>query len=278
MTANPSPTVDARVNEPRSASQTLWQRYHETADTHSENNLVEQYVPLVKTIVGRLAMTLPPHVDFEELQSAGVVGLLHAIRNFDPKNGASFETYARFRIRGAVIDELRRLDWASRTVREKARKIQTAMMEIEQRESAVPTDSQVAAELKITLDEYQRWLDEVRPATFVCLDAASSDAHGSEPRATAELISDPTQETPLDVAARREIAGLIAQRIKKLPELQRKVLSLYYYEGLRLREIAETFGVTESRICQIHAQAILSIRSYLQKVECGSGALPLFNK
>ena len=278
MPAHPSPTVDAPSSELRPAPHALWQRYHESSDTETENELVEQYLPLVKTIVGRLAMTLPPHVDFEELQSAGVIGLLHAIRNFDPRNGASFETYARFRIRGAVIDELRRLDWASRTVREKARRIQTAMMEIEQRQSAVPTDAQVAAELKISLEEYQRWLDEVRPTTFVCLDAVSNDSHGAEPRSAAESISDPTQETPMDTAARREMAGLIAQRIKRLPELQRKVLSLYYYEGLRLREIAEVFGVTESRICQIHSQAILSIRSYLQKVESGSEALPLFQQ
>ena len=255
----------------------LWQRYRESSDTQSENDLVVQYIPLVKTIVGRLAMTLPTHVDFEELQSVGVIGLLHAMRNFDPQNGASFETYARFRIRGAVIDELRKMDWASRTVREKARKIQTAMLELEQRDAQnVPTDEQVAAELKISVEDYLRWLDEVRPTTFVCIDTAPTDVDGAEPRSPAEMISDPTQETPMDTAARREMAGLIADRIKKLPELQRKVLSLYYYEGLRLREIAEAFGVTESRICQVHAQAILSIRSYLQKVESSSEALRLF--
>jgi RNA polymerase sigma factor for flagellar operon FliA len=262
---------------PTPHSTSLWQRYREGSDAQSENDLVEQYIPLVKTIVGRLAMTLPSHVDFEELQSVGVVGLLHAIRNFDPKNGASFETYARFRIRGAVVDELRKMDWASRTVREKARKIQTAIMELEQRHPEnVPTDVQVAAQLGISLEEYQRWLDEVRPTTFVCLDAASHEDDASDWRSPSETISDPTQETPMETAARRETAALIADRIKKLPELQRKVLALYYYEGLRLREIAEAYGVTESRICQVHAQAILSIRSYLSKAERGSEALRLF--
>jgi RNA polymerase sigma factor FliA len=273
------PASTSSVIEPdtRSVAPALWQRYRECSDTQSENDLVEQYIPLVKTIVGRLAMTLPSHVDFEELQSVGVVGLLHAIRNFDPKNGASFETYARFRIRGAVIDELRKMDWASRTVREKARKIQTAMMELEQRDSQnVPTDAQVAAELKIPVVEYQRWLDDVRPTTFICIDTAVNDGEDSEGRAPSETICDPTQETPMDTAARREMAAMIAERIQKLPELQRKVLSLYYYEGLRLREIAEAFGVTESRICQVHAQAIISIRSYLSKVENGSEALRLF--
>lgn len=274
MPATTPPRVE---NEPRALAPALWNRYRESSDTQSENELVQQYIPLVKTIVGRLAMTLPTHVDFEELQSVGVVGLLHAIRNFDPQNGASFETFARFRIRGAVIDELRKMDWASRTVREKARRIQTAMMELERRDPRkVPGDAQVAAELKISLEEYQRWLDEVRPTTFVCLDTAPHDHEGGESRAPSETISDPAQETPMDIAARRELAGFIGDRIKKLPELQRKVLSLYYYEGLRLREIAEAFGVTESRICQIHAQAILSIRSYLSKVERSSEALRLF--
>lgn len=258
-------------------SQTLWQRYHAASDSKSENDLVTQYLPLVKTIVGRLAMTLPSHLEIEELQSTGVIGLLHAIRNFDPNNGASFETYARFRIRGAVIDELRKSDWASRTVREKARRIQTAMMELEQRLLKPPTEKQIAAELKISLEEYQGWLEEVRPVTFVCLDSASSHSE-EDGRALAEIVSDPGQDSPLDSLARRELADLIAERIKSLPDVQRKVLALYYVEDFRLREIAEAFGVTESRICQIHAQAILSIRSFLEKIERGSEAIPIFRK
>lgn len=289
MTANSPTPVEVHESEPAAATggdsaspamalRGLWQRYRDNAETHTENALVEQYLPLVKTIVGRLAMTLPSHLDIAELQSAGVVGLLHAIRNFDPENRASFETYARFRIRGAVIDELRRLDWASRTIREKTRRIQTAIMEIEQRQSTPATEKQIAAELKISTEEYQQWLEEVRPATFVCLDSVSSQDQETDGRALSEMLSDPAQESPLDVAARREIAGLIAERIKALPEMQRKVLSLYYFEDLRLAEIAEAFGVTESRICQIHAQAILSIRSFVEKAERGSEAMRLFRK
>jgi len=275
MTASPNP-VAVREPEPRVA-QNLWHRYHASNDAGLENDLIEQYLPLVKTVVGRLAMTLPSHLDFEELQSAGVVGLLHAIRNFDPSNGASFETFARFRIRGAVIDELRKMDWASRTVREKARRIQTAMMELDQGDGSVPGEAQVAAKLKISVDEYQRWLDEVRPTTFVCLDSASSfDDENS--RALAEMVCDPAQNSPLDDVARREVAALIAERIKSLPAIQRKVLALYYFEDLRLWEIAKAFGVTESRICQVHAQAILSIRSFLEKMESGSAAVALFRK
>ena len=271
-----APSSPPTATEPPAASSTsLWHRYHAGKDSAAENQLVEQYLPLVKTIVGRLAMTLPSHLDLEELQSVGTIGLLHAIRNFTPEGGASFETFARFRIRGAVIDELRRSDWASRTVREKARRIQTAMMELEQRLSQVPTDSQVAAELKISLEEYQRWLDDVRPATFVCLDSAASHTE-EDSRALAEVVYDPGQASPTDTLERHELAALIAERIKLLPPIQRKVLALYYFEDLRLREIAEAFKVTEARICQLHAQAILSIRSFLEKVDRNSEAVKLF--
>lgn len=272
-----SPLPDLLAEPELRAPQTLWQRYHVANDSNSENDLVTQYLPLVKTIVGRLAMTLPSHLELEELQSAGGIGLLHAIRHFDPNNGASFETYARFRIRGAVIDELRKADWASRTVREKARRIQTAMMELEQRHSSPPTEKQIADELDISIPDYQRWLEEVRPVTFVCLDSAVSHSE-EDGRALAEIVSDPGQDSPLDTLARRELADLIAERIKTLPEVQRKVLALYYVEDLRLREIAEAFGLTESRICQVHAQAILSIRSFLEKIERGSQAMPLLRK
>jgi RNA polymerase sigma factor for flagellar operon FliA len=176
-----------------------------------------------------------------------------------------------------VIDELRKSDWASRTVREKARRIQTTMMELEQRSSTPPTEKEIAGELNISLEEYQRWLEEVRPVTFVCLDSAAS-ASDEDSRALAEIVSDPGQDTPLDTLERRDLADLIAKRIKSLPDMQRKVLALYYVEDLRLREIAEAFGVTESRISQVHAQAILSIRSFLEKAERGSEAMPIFRK
>ncbi len=274
MTASIPAPVKSSESESRLASQNLWQRYRDASDPHSESALIEQYLPLVKTIVGRLALTLPSHLDIGDLQSAGVVGLLHAVRHFDLSNGTSFETFARFRIRGEVLDELRRLDWASRTVREKARRIQAAIIEMEQCHSGTPNEAQIAAHLNISLSEYERWLDEVRPATFVCLDSVTELEEGGG-RSLSETLSDPGQECPMEAAGRREMADLIAERIRKLPEMQRKVLSLYYYEDLRLAEIAAVFGVSESRICQIHSQAILTIRSFLEKVERGSEALRL---
>lgn len=231
-----------------------------------ESQLVEKYVPLVRNVVGRLAMNLPPHVDGEDLYSAGLTGLLSAVRQYNPSAGTSFETYARLRIRGAVFDELRRMDWVPRSVHTKARRVQAVMNEIEQKKGRVATEQEMAAALKISIPEYRQWLEEVRPATFVCLDAAfNSDFDDSISQY--ESLPDHRQENPMDGASRREVARVIADRLRELPEMQRKVLALYYFEDMRLREIAEAFGLTESRICQIHAQGILSIKSFLLKYD-----------
>ena len=231
-----------------------------------EEELIEKYLPLVKNVVGRLAMTLPPHVDGEDLYSAGLGGLLNAVRQYDPTAGTAFETYARLRIRGSVFDELRRMDWVPRSVHTKARKVQAVMQEIEQRRGRAATDEEVAKALKISLDEYHDWREEIRPATFVCLDAAFHSEH-EDSLSQYESLPDHRQESPLDGAFRRELARLITDRLQQLPEMQRKVLALYYFEDMRLREIAEAFGLTESRICQIHAQGILAIKTYLQKFD-----------
>jgi RNA polymerase sigma factor for flagellar operon FliA len=202
--------------------------------------LVERYVPLVKHVVGRLAMTLPPHVDGDDLYSAGLTGLLSAVRQYNPNAGTSFETYARLRIRGAVVDELRRMDWVPRSVHSKARKVQGVMHEIEQKKGRVATEEEMAKALKISLSEYRQWLDEIRPATFVCLDAAFNN-ECDDAVSQYESLGDVRQEDPLSGTFRREVSRLIAERLEQLPEMQRKVLALYYFEDMRLREIAEAF-------------------------------------
>jgi RNA polymerase sigma factor for flagellar operon FliA len=220
----------------------------------------------VRSVVGRLAMTLPPHVDGEDLFSAGLNGLLNAVRQYNPKAGTAFETYARLRIRGAVFDELRRMDWVPRSVHTKARKVQTVMNQIEQAKGRAATDEEVAQALKLPLAEYHQWMEQIRPATFVCLDAAFNN-ESDDSISQYDSLADQRQESPMDGAFKHEIARLLNDRIKQLPEMQRKVLGLYYYEDMRLREIAEAFGLTESRICQIHAQAVMAIKSYLQKYD-----------
>ena len=259
--------------EPRPTAQELWKRYHRRADTGTENELVQQYLPLVISVLGRLAMTLPEHVDQDDLRSAGLIGMLQALRNYDPACGTSFETYARVRIRGAMLDELRRMDWVPRTVHEKARRIQEAMSQLEQKLGCTPTEKQMAKALKMSLSEYNELLDEIRPAAFICLDAVCA-ADGCDTGKLYEVVPDGASEGPAEQTSQRELKRVILARLKELPEMQRKVLALYYGEDMRLREIAEAFDLTESRICQIHAQAILSIRAYLQRFEAGLTGRP----
>ena len=256
------------VVEKRPTAPELWKKYHKRATTKVENALVEQYLPLVATVLGRLAMNLPDHVDQDDLRSAGLVGLLQAMRNFDPKSGNSFETYARVRIRGSMLDELRRMDWVPRTIHEKARKVQRMIAELEQKFGRAPTEKEMAKALDMSAAGYSELLEEIRPAAFVCLDAVCSSENGDS-GSLYEVISDGAEEGPAEETSKNELKRIILARLKDLPDMQRKVLALYYGEDLRLREIAEAFGVTESRICQIHAQAILSIRAYLQRFEAG---------
>lgn len=263
QTPKPSPRVTPK--DPDVSSK--WKQYFRRGKgSKVESELVEFYLPLVKAVVCRLAMTLPSHVQSEDLYSAGLVGLLNAVRRYDPSCGTSFETYARVRIRGSVFDELRRLDWVPRSVHDKARKVEAVRLDLEQKKGTVPTDLEMAKALNVPLDDYQEMVEQIKPATFVCLDSARN-SETDDGASQYESVADDKQVNPGEDASRHELAGMVVDRLDHLPEAQRKVLSLYYFEDLRLREIAERFGVTESRICQIHSQAILSLRSYVRRQE-----------
>jgi RNA polymerase sigma factor FliA len=256
----PSQREEGQFNQ-----QELWRRYSKCdPGSATENSLIEQYLPLVKTVVGRMAMTLPSHINTDDLYGAGLVGLLNAVRRFDPKGGSSFESYARVRIRGAIFDELRRLDWVPRSVHDKAKKVEQTMNELVQRNGSVPTESEMAKALNLSPREYEELMEKIRPASYVCLDAVPS-GDGENGGGSHDFIADESQIDPRERASMREMAGLVEDHLQQLPEMQRKVLALYYFEDLRLREIAEAFGVTESRICQIHAQAILAMKALLQR-------------
>jgi RNA polymerase sigma factor for flagellar operon FliA len=170
------------------------------------------------------------------------------------------------RIRGSVLDELRRMDWVPRSVHAKARRIQATLADLENQLRRVPTDSEVAGALQISVEEYRRWLDQVRPASFVCLDAVQSP-DGDDDCSEHEVIADVTQQDASEKATQSEMVGLIAERIQALPELHRKIIAFYYYEGMRLREIAEICDLSESRICQIHTQVVLSLKAHLEARE-----------
>lgn len=268
ITLSEPPETDVVEATPSPNAQDLWRRYHQRAETNTENALLEKYLPLVSSAVARLAMTLPDHVDRDDLYGVGLIGLLQALRNFDPNCGTSFETFARLRVRGAMLDELRRMDWVPRTVHEKARKIQNTMSQLEQELGQTPTEAQMAKAMKLSVAEYAHLLNEVRPAAFVCLDSVNAADEG-DAGSLYEVIANPSAENPLEQASQQELKQLIFERLKELPEMQRKVLALYYAEDMHLHEIAEVFGLTESRICQIHAQAIMAIRAHVQRLEAG---------
>ncbi len=212
-----------------------------------EGELVERYVPLVKNVVGRLAMTLPPHVDGEDLYSAGLTGLLSAVRQYNPNAGTSFETYARLRIRGAVFDELRRMDWVPRSVHTKARKVQAVMNLIEQKKGRMATEQEMADGLKISLPDYHQWLEEIRPATFVCLDAAFN--HDFDDSVSQyESLPDHRQEDPLDGTFRREMARVIAERLREGPSVR----PAQSRRQLALGGVALATGQVDGRALRFH--------------------------
>ena len=177
-------------------------------------------------------------------------------------------TYARVRIRGAIFDELRAMDWIPRSVHERARKVQASMRQLEQRNGKAPTETLMAKALKISLLEYRHWIEEIRPPIFICLDA-TSNLDGEEGRGPHESFPDNKQESPFEGTRRHELSELLSVCLSQLSEIQRKVLALYYFEDIRMRDIAEGFGLTESRISQIHAQARVAIKASLQKYDLG---------
>lgn len=234
------------------------------AGSDREADLIVHYLPLVRAIVNRLAASLPSHVDVDNLRSVGMIGLMNALRNYDPQGGSSFESYARVRIRGSLLDELRKIDWVPRSVHSKNRQVQAIVQELEQEIGRVPSAFEIARKMGISENDYVNLKEEIKPATFVCLDAPMSSDSDDSP-SHYESLADDNQTSPFDETHRGEIIHLIGEKLKRLPDMQRKVLMLYYFEDLRLREIAEIFGLTESRICQIHSQAIISIKSFLER-------------
>ncbi len=243
---------------------TAWRAYQGiSSEKIDESEMVEKYLPLVRNIVDRIKINLPPQVDVEDLYSVGVTGLIAAVRNFDPSQENTFAGYARTRIRGAVLDELRRLDWCPRRVRAKARLIKAAINEIEQATGRPATDEEVQGRLGVSGAKYQRWLEESRPVTFVALDQATTEEEGGSLH---DAIADPNDVTGRDRIENEELVQLVTQRLAELPDQQKKILSMYYFEDMRLAEIAAVFGLTESRICQIHAQAVRSLRAYITRM------------
>jgi len=245
----------------------LWRRYKGEGDAAARERLVVAYSPMVKFVAGRLGAGLPSHVDDADLISYGLMGLIGAIERFEPERGIKFETFAMTRIRGAIIDELRSLDWVPRSVRSRAREIESAQAKLEHELQRAPTEAELAARLGIDEDELQTSLLEIANSSVYALDElwTVSDSSGDQV-SLLDTISDPRADDPQESLASSEIKDRLTEAIGSLPEREQLVVALYYYENLTLREIGEVLGVTESRVSQLHTKAVMRLKSGLQAV------------
>jgi RNA polymerase sigma factor for flagellar operon FliA len=227
--------------------------------------LLENHLPLVRSIVERMRRKLPSKIEADELYSIGITGLVAAARNYRPSRESSFASYATTRIRGAILDELRRMDWMSRATRSKAKRLGTAISKLEQEQGGSVSQDSLCAEMQMTEDELADLMEEVRPVKFISLDGVDEQSEVEE-QSLHEIIPDDSCVAPLDALERKEVLALLAQRMEQLPAVPKKVLAMYYYENMRLSEIATCFGLTESRICQIHTQTVGQLRHYLNNL------------
>jgi RNA polymerase sigma factor FliA len=242
----------------------LWRRFKSTGDVHARERLVVAYSPLVKYVAGRMASGLPAHVEEGDLISYGLVGLINAIERFELEREIKFETYAITRIKGSIIDELRSLDWVPRSVRARAREIEKANAKLEHQLQRAPTDEEMAAELKFSVEEFQDALVQISNSTIAALDElwSVSDSSG-DAVSLLDTLTDESAPDPAAVMDQTDLKDRVADAIARLPEREKLVVALYYYENLTLREIGEVLGVTESRVSQLHTKAVLRLRGRL---------------
>jgi RNA polymerase sigma factor for flagellar operon FliA len=245
----------------------LWDDYKSSGGKQARDELIVHYSPLVKFVAGRVGSGLPQSVEQADLVSYGIFGLIDAIDKFDTGRGIKFESYAIARIKGAMIDELRAIDWVPRSVRTKARSVEKAYSKLEAELQRPPTDAEVAAEMRLSEDELQHVFSQISFLGIVALDEMlAMGGERGESISLGETIPDAGQG-PVAAFEVEETKQLLAQAINRLPEREKIVLTLYYYEGLTLAEIGEILGVTESRVCQIHTKSVLQLRSRLSEPE-----------
>jgi RNA polymerase sigma factor for flagellar operon FliA len=242
----------------------LWKRYKERDDVQAKERLILTFAPLVKYVAGRMNSHLPGHVEETDLISYGLMGLIGAVERFDPARQVKFETYAVARIKGSIIDELRSLDWVPRSVRARSREIERKSAELEHRLQRAPTDEELAEALGMELEEFQAAITQISNSTIVALDETWSVSSGGEPLSLKDTISDSRMTNPADLLDVSELRDTLADAIARLPEREKIVVALYYYDGLTLRQIGDVLGVTESRVSQLHTKAILRLKGRLQ--------------
>jgi len=256
------PVDDAATVE--AAIRSLWAEFKDTADPRLRERLILHYSPLVKYVAGRVGVGLPPNIEQADLVSYGIFGLIDAIEKFDISRAIKFETYAISRIKGAIIDELRAIDWIPRSVRYKAREVEKAYAALEARLHRTPTEPEVAEELGIGLDELHTIFSQVSFVNVIALDELLNvGGERGDKVSLVDTLEDTRAEDPVAAFETEETKYLLARAINTLPEREKIVVTLYYYEGLTLAEIGQVLGVTESRICQMHTKAVLQMRAKL---------------
>lgn len=244
-----------------------WAAYRRHGCRDAREDLILHYAPLVQYVAGRVAVGLPASVDRGDLVSYGLFGLIDAIEKFEPERGFRFETYAIARIKGNMLDELRSLDWVPRSVRRKAKAIERAYVALEADLHRPPSDCEVSHALGMSDEQFQDALAQVSLVNLVTFDASIAGHPGADDAVTVGDTLVDSAEGPVDVLELAELRRILAEAIDGLPERERQVVALYYFDGLTLAEIGEVLGVTESRACQIHGKAVLKLRLRLTAAE-----------
>jgi RNA polymerase sigma factor FliA len=262
------PLDAAAANEAMLAQ--LWRSFKTTGDASLREKLILHYSPLVKYVAGRVGVGLPPNIEQADLVSYGIFGLIDAIEKFDIERAIKFETYAISRVRGAIIDELRAIDWIPRSVRHKAREVERAYAELEAQLHRTPTEAEVAKHMGIAVGDLHAIFSQVSYVNVVALDELLSVGGEKGDKLTlVDTLEDKHAEDPVLAFEGEETKYLLARAINQLPEREKIVVTLYYYEGLTLAEIGQVLGVTESRICQMHTKAVLQLRGKINEVTSG---------
>jgi RNA polymerase sigma factor for flagellar operon FliA len=252
----------------RAELSTLWDRFKDSGDAAAREQLILNYSPLVKFVAGRVAVNLPHTVESADLISYGLFGLIDAIEKYEPDRAIKFETYAISRIRGAIIDELRALDWVPRSVRTRARDIERAIIALEAKLHRTPEDPEVAEELGISLKDLHDSYTKLSYTSIVSFEDVWSPTQEHDDRSALSAgIEDENAENPVEAFESEETREILAEAIERLPERERTVIALYYYEGLALKEIGQILGVTESRVSQMHTKAVLRLRARLHSAQ-----------
>jgi len=235
-----------------------------TSDNREE--VIKRYSPMIKYVANRIAMRLPPHVEVEDLISVGVLGLMDAISKYDPTRGAKFKTYAEFRVRGAILDELRSMDWVPRSVRQKASNVDAVIQKLQAELKRKPEDEEVAKEMDLSLDQFYDILNETKSMPVFSLEDLGIAKETGEQQSLLDCLAGKADADPQTQIRLTELKGIIAKAIDSLPEKERLMVSLYYYEELTMKEIGAVLDITESRVSQIHSKAVYHLRTKLKSI------------